>query len=199
MPSLPSRRDLVAALMQAREELHRSRREIQRLHVENEVLREAAEPLIHQAVARERFEFIHARRDRFSVKQLCRVLVTDRGNSLGWVRAFEKRRDRDYGDQQLAELIREVHSAHPAYGVPRITRELQRQGVPVGWRVVTRLMRENGIAGITRRKRRNLTRPDATAAAVPDLIRRDFSAPMPGLKCVGDISCFATGEGWVYL
>jgi transposase InsO family protein len=60
-------------------------------------------------------------------------------------------------------------------------------------------MREHGIAGITRRKRRSLTKPDKGAAAVPDLIRREFTAPMPGLKLIGDISCFATGEGWVYL
>ncbi len=60
-------------------------------------------------------------------------------------------------------------------------------------------MREHGIAGITRRKRRNLTKPDKDAAVVPDLIRREFTAPMPGLKLIGDISCFATGEGWVYL
>ena len=60
-------------------------------------------------------------------------------------------------------------------------------------------MREHGNAGITRRKRRNLTRPDASAAAAPDLIRREFTAPMPGLKLVGDISCFPTGEGWLYL
>jgi transposase InsO family protein len=61
------------------------------------------------------------------------------------------------------------------------------------------LIRERGIAGITRRKRRNLTKPDQAAAAVPDLVRRDFTAPMPGLKLIGDISCFKTGEGWVYL
>jgi transposase InsO family protein len=34
---------------------------------------------------------------------------------------------------------------------------------------------------------------------VPDLIRRELTAPMPGLKLVGDITCFATGEGWLYL
>ncbi|WP_063628014.1 IS3 family transposase [Actinospica robiniae] len=54
-------------------------------------------------------------------------------------------------------------------------------------------------AGITRRKRRNLTKPDRAAGVVPDLIRREFSAPLPGLKLVGDISCFPTGGGWVYL
>ncbi len=60
-------------------------------------------------------------------------------------------------------------------------------------------MRENGIAAANRRRRRNLTRPDAGAAMVPDLIRREFTAPMPGLKLIGDISCFATSEGWLYL
>jgi transposase InsO family protein len=60
-------------------------------------------------------------------------------------------------------------------------------------------MRENGIAGVTRRKRRNLTRPDCGAAAIPDLIRRDFTAPVPGLKLIDDISCFPTSEGWLYL
>lgn len=71
--------------------------------------------------------------------------------------------------------------------------------MPVGRRRVARLMREHGIAGITRRRRRNLTKPDPGAAAVPDLIRREFTAPMPGLKLIGDITCFPTGEGWLYL
>lgn len=58
--------------------------------------------------------------------------------------------------------------------------------------------RRNAIA-VTRRKRRNLTRPDKDAAVVPDLIRREFTALMPGLKLIEDISCFATAEGWLYL
>jgi HTH-like domain len=80
---------------------------------------------------------------------VCRVLDADRGNYHGWVRALAKRRDRDreHTDQQLIELILEVHTAYPAYAVPRVTHELERQGIAVGWRVVTRLMRANGITG----------------------------------------------------
>jgi hypothetical protein len=199
MPRRPSFRDLVSTVAELREELRRSQREAWNLRRENEVLREAAAPLIHHAPARERFAFIHARRERFSVRFMCRVLVTDRCNYHGWVRAEARRRDREYDDQRLTALIFEVHTAHPAYGVPRVTRELQRQGIAVGRRIVARLMRENGIAGVTRRRRRNLTKPDKGAAAVPDLIRREFTAPMPGLKLIGDITCFATGEGWLYL
>jgi transposase InsO family protein len=130
---------------------------------------------------------------------LCRVLVTDGANYRAWVRSEAKRRDRACSDEQLTRLIVEVHTAHPAYGAVRMTRELKRQGVEAGRHRVARLMRENGIAGITRRKQRNLTKPDPGAAAVPDLIRREFTAPMPGLKLIGDITCFPTSEGWLYL
>jgi putative transposase len=191
--------DLVAAAAQLRAQLRRSQHENRNLRRENDVLREAAAPLIHGAPARERFAFINSHRRQFSTKLLCKVLVTDRGSYYAWVRAGHKRRERERDDRRLTELILEVHTTYPAYGVPRVTRELQRQGVPVGRRVVSRLMQQHGISGVTRRKRRNLTKPDPGATAVPDLIRRHFTAPMPGLKLVGDISCFRTGEGWLYL
>jgi hypothetical protein len=47
-----------------RAELRRLRREFDWLRVENEVLHEAAQPLIHQAPAHERFAFIHRLRNR---------------------------------------------------------------------------------------------------------------------------------------
>ena len=75
-----SRRDLVSALAQLRGELRRCTREVEDLRIEKEILRDAAAPLIHLASAGERFAFVHARRGRFGVKRLCRLLVTDGGN-----------------------------------------------------------------------------------------------------------------------
>lgn len=111
-----------------------------------------------------------------------------------------KRRDeRARDEQELAVRIWEIHTARPAYGAERITRELKRQGIEIVRRVVTRLMRANGISGITRRRRRNLTKPDKHAPVAPDLIQRDFTSPMPSLKLTGDITCFRTREIWLYL
>jgi hypothetical protein len=59
--------------------------------VENEVLHEAAEPLIHQAPARERFAFMHRLRGQFTVKRQCRIPVTDRSNYYLWTRAQTRR------------------------------------------------------------------------------------------------------------
>ncbi|WP_210594494.1 DDE-type integrase/transposase/recombinase [Streptomyces scabiei] len=64
---------------------------------------------------------------------------------------------------------------------------------------IARLMRERDIRGVTRRKRRSLTRPDTKAKPAPDLIGRDFHAERPGIKLVGDITCLPTAEGWLYL
>ena len=185
------RHELVAVNAVLRAELCRLRRETDRLRVENEILHEAAQPLIHQAPAHERFTFIHRLRDRFAVKRLCRLLVTDRGNYYLWARAEVRRQTQAARERELLELIVETHAAYPAYGAERNTRELKRQGVQVGRRRVARLMREHGIAGITRRKRRNLTKPDQGAAVVPDLVRREFTCcpPARGRE-------FTDGDGW---
>jgi transposase InsO family protein len=192
-------RELVAAGTALRAEVRRLSRELERLRLENEVLHEAAQPLIHQATAHERFASIHRLRHRFTVKRLCRVPVADRSNYYLRTRAQERRDERAREEPELIERIVEIRTTYPAYGAERITRALKRQGFEAGQRRVARLMCEQGIAGFTRREHRNPTTLDEGAATVPDLIRRRFTAPMPGLILVGDISCFPTGEGRLYL
>ncbi|MGW5121806.1 IS3 family transposase, partial [Streptomyces noursei] len=93
-----------------------------------------------------------------------------------------------------------VHAAsRHTYGVPRIHAELRRLGRCVNHKRVARLMREHGIRGAHRRRRRSLTRPDRKARPAPDLIGRDFTASVPGSKLVGDITFLPTVEGWLYL
>jgi transposase InsO family protein len=74
-----------------------------------------------------------------------------------------------------------------------------RRGRRINRKRVERIMRERGIVGITRRRRRSLTRADALAVAAPDLIGRDFTAPAPGQRFVADITYLPTEEGWPYL
>ena len=126
--------ELVAVNADLRAEVRQLRRDLDRLRVENEVLHEAAEPLIYQASARERFAFIHRMRHRLTVKSLCRIMVTDRINYYLWTRAEARRIAHTEEEQELLELIVEIHAAHPAYGAERITRELKRQGFEVGRR-----------------------------------------------------------------
>lgn len=64
---------------------------------------------------------------------------------------------------------------------------------------VRKLMRELGIRGCTPNQRKRTTIPDPKAKPRPDLVRRDFTSPVPTYKLVGDITYLRTGEGWLYL
>jgi transposase InsO family protein len=60
-------------------------------------------------------------------------------------------------------------------------------------------MRELGLVACQPRPFRPVTTIAGDAAALPDLVRRDFTATAPGCKLVGDITYIPTWEGWLYL
>jgi transposase InsO family protein len=148
-----------------------------------------------------RYRFISEHRTEFGVQRLCQVLGLRRQGFHEWVAAEATRAAQAEAEAELVTLITSIHAEHRgAYGVPRITVELHRRGHLVNHKRVERLMREHGLAGITRRKRRTTTRPAAgPVAPVSDLIRRNFTATAPGQRFVGDITCLPTFEGWLYL
>ncbi len=60
-------------------------------------------------------------------------------------------------------------------------------------------MRQAGLAGVKRGKKRPLTKRDASKTASPDLVERRFTAAAPDRLWVADITQHATSEGWLYL
>ncbi len=138
----------------------------------------------------DRYRFISAHRAVYGVARLCRVLAVKRRQGYyEWLAGTPARQERARAEEELTARIRTIHDMHRhAYGSPRVTAELRRQGLAVNRKRVERIMRERGIAGITRRRRRSLTRQNSAAVPAPDLIRRDFTAPAPGLRFVGDIT-----------
>lgn len=76
--------------------------------------------------------------------------------------------------------------------------------LPPGFSHLTRyrvlgLMRELGIRGCTPNAKKRTTVPDPKARPRPDLVRRDFTSPVPTYKQVGDITYLRTGQRWLYL
>lgn len=147
-----------------------------------------------------RYRFISEHRADYGVQRLCRILAVRRPGFYEWLTAQPARRERAEAEDRLAGEIVAIHGGHRgAYGSPRVAVELRRRGRRVNRKRVERIMRERGIIGITRRRRRSLTRQDTTAAPAPDLIGRDFTAEAPGRRFVGDITYLPTAEGWLYL
>ena len=84
-------------------------------------------------------------------------------------------------------------------GVPRITAELNDTAHdtdgPVNRKRVARLMRVAGITGYRRRRRVRTTVPDQTSDRYSDLLKRDFTAPAPNRRYVGDITYLPLADG----
>ncbi|MFF4283673.1 IS3 family transposase [Streptomyces kronopolitis] len=148
----------------------------------------------------ELYRFIHAEKACFPVTLLCRAVKIARSSYYAWCEGEAARQARRAADDALAHEITVLHIAsRKTYGVPRIHAELRRLGRPVNRKRIARFMRQAGIRGVTRRKRRSLTRADKQARPAPDLIGRDFHAEIPGTRLVGDITYLPTADGWLYL
>lgn len=148
-----------------------------------------------------RFQFVDDHRDTFEVKRLCRVLELNRSSYYKWRAGAPARAGREAADAALAAEIRAAHTDSDAtYGSPRITAELRENGRHINRKRVARVMRKYDIVGIRLRRRVRTTIPDPALSAVPDLFRRDFTAPEPGLKYMGDITYLPYGDGeFLYL
>lgn len=86
------------------------------------------------------------------------------------------------------------------YGYRRVHADLVAWGVPAGPELVRALMREMGLEPCQPRPwRHSLTEAGTSPCHIPDLVGRDFTADVPGVKLVGDISYVPTWEGWVFL
>ena len=64
---------------------------------------------------------------------------------------------------------------------------------------VARVMREAGLAGVSRRKGPRTTRRDPQARPAPDLVERRFVAEAPDRLWVADITYVPTAAGFLYL
>ena len=102
-------------------------------------------------------------------------------------------------EQRVLAGIEAIHAEHPDYGSPRITAELARADEPANHKMVERLMAEAGIVARRHRRRRCTTKPDPTAAPLPDLVGRLFDPDEIDHTWVGDVTFVPTGEGWLYL
>src|SRR5262249_48612815 len=80
------------------------------------------------------------------------------------------------------------------------THKLRRRGVEAGRDQVARVMRQHGIEGKLRGRKKRTTIPDEAAAEkARALLQRDFAASAPNEKWVCDITYLRTWNGVLYL
>ena len=144
-----------------------------------------------------RYRLIEAEKTSFPVQFMCRMLGVSRSGYYCW--RDKPPSARSLQDAALTEKIREIHRrSRETYGSPRVHAELKALGTRCSRKRVERLMREAGVRGCMRGKRRGTTRR-GKRAPVEDLVKRNFAATEADRVWVADITYVATREGFLYL
>ena len=86
-----------------------------------------------------------------------------------------------------------------SYGSPRVYADLLDDGWQISVNTVAESMARQGLVARVKKRRKNLTRQDKSKCPFPDLMCRDFTAPAPNVKWVGDMTEIPTDEGKLYL
>ncbi len=142
---------------------------------------------------------MRANRAEYGVGRLCRVLGVSRSGYYAWSKRGLSKRALE--DQKLSERIVAIHKrSRGTYGVPRIHAELvDDHEIRIGRERISRLMRSEGIVGVSRRRETRTTLRAEGAPTISDLVERDFSADGPDQLWVADITYVPTWAGFLYL
>nr|WP_231939181.1 IS3 family transposase [Brevibacterium sandarakinum] len=106
-------------------------------------------------------------------------------------------------DRELLVVIKDVYEAnYSCYGVRKmwkaVTREYGDRFGNIARCTIERLMRQLGIDGIRRRRKRPKTASARAEECPDDLVEREFEADGPNCLWVADITYVPTRSGWVY-
>lgn len=126
----------------------------------------------------------------------CRFLAVSTSGYYDW--ASRPPSARSIADAALTTTIRRVHrDSRGTYGAPRVLAELRLGlGVHVGKKRVARLMRLDGLTGVSHRRKRRGCKPDT--ATHEDLVKRRFRASELNRLWFCDITQHRAKDGWVY-
>jgi putative transposase len=143
--------------------------------------------------------FINAHKERWGVEPICKVLqVAPSTYYAALSRQPSVRRQRD--EELKVEIARVHRDNFGVYGVEKVWRQLNREGIQVGRDRVARLMDDLDLEGVVRGKRKPITTLTTELDARPDdLVERNFTASAPNALWVADLTYVSTWSGFVYV
>ena len=145
--------------------------------------------------------FIDEHRDLFGVEPICTTLQIAPSSYYAAKAREVAPSARALRDAVMMQILMVLWVANrKVYGADKLWRAARRAGHDIGRDQVARLMRELGIEGISRRRRKVFTtRQDPDATRAPDLVNRDFTADRPDALWVTDITYVPTRSGMAYV
>ena len=146
-------------------------------------------------------DYIDQHRQEFGVEPICKVMQMAPSTYYAAKHRHVEPSARAVRDAVMLQIVLTLWMANrKVYGAHKLWKAARRAGHDIGRDQVARLMRELGIEGVSRRRKRIFTTiadPDATRA--PDLVKRQFRADRPDALWVTDLTYVPTRSGMAYV
>jgi transposase InsO family protein/transposase-like protein len=179
------------------------RRDVRRLQLEQDLLKKANELLKKDLgidrqllTNREKTQLVDALRSTYALTELLREVGLPR-SSYFYHRARLEVADKHAEVRRVMTDIFERN--YRCYGYRRMQASLAKESVNISEKVVRRLMKQQSLVPIARRRRRYGSYMGEISPAPDNLLNRDFSASAPNEKWLTDITEFQIPAGKVYL
>lgn len=143
-----------------------------------------------------KYLFMEDNKERYGVRNMSEVLRVSRSGYYAWKSRKPGKQKRS--NEALVEQIKYVHTkSRKLYGSPRITAELNGQGVKCGKNRIARLMKANSIRAEVKKRRFKQTTDSRHeyALAANLLIGKSQTEGV----WASDITFIRTSEGWLYV
>jgi putative transposase len=144
------------------------------------------------------YEFIEQHRPIYSVEKMCQVWRISRSGYYAW--RTREPGTRGLEEEMLKQKIQEAYrKGRGVYGSPRITKELNAQGIRCGKNRIARVMQKIGLKAKSVRRWKQTTDSRHSQSIAPHRLKALKTITRPNQAWVSDITYIWTQEGWFYL
>jgi transposase InsO family protein len=134
----------------------------------------------------------------FPVGKMCKVMQVSRSGYYKWTLGIISKQ-KMYRVYLQTEIKQIYQNSKGRYGSPRITKELNSQGIKASRKLVAKLMQQEQLRSIIRKKYRVTTNSSHSYPIVENILNRGFAVKEENKVWVSDITYVNTVQGWMYL
>ena len=134
-----------------------------------------------------RFQFLKEHQKKYNIKKACKILKVSRSGYYDYLN--RRKSNRAIENEALTEMIEDIfHKNKGRYGARRIQLILERQGVKINHKRVSKLMSAHGLIAKGTRKTYRKAPKGSLYEEKENILNRVFTADARNKVWVGDIT-----------
>ena len=146
-----------------------------------------------------RFAFVAKHRSIWPVAWLCKALDVSRSGFHACLNRGPSKHSQ-YDEELTRQMRASFLVSDRTYGARRVWHDVLAEGFSCGLHRIERLMQKNALKARPRRRSLPVDSGERMISAIaPNVLDRQFHAPVPNRKWIADFTYIWTAEGWLYV